>query len=80
MIGITPSTEATPIRRRKRTRPHARPDALAYSVNEVRQLGGPARTKLYEFLKNGTLKSVIVGHRRLICGDLLRAFLGATSK
>ena len=65
----------TPLMSRKRTRPHARPDALAYTVDEVRQLGGPGRTKLYELVKRGELRSITIGRRRLICGDALRTLL-----
>jgi hypothetical protein len=60
---------------RRRTRPQARPDALAYTVDEVRQIGGPARTKTYELIKQGKLKAIVVGGRRLICGESLRALL-----
>jgi hypothetical protein len=60
---------------RKRTRPQARTDALAYTVNEVRQVGGPGRTKVYELIAQDKLKATTVGGRRLVCGDSLRALL-----
>ena len=65
---------------RKRTRPHPRPDALAFTINEVRQLGGPGRTKVYGLIAQGKLKAINVGGRRLVCGDSLRALLRGDSK
>ena len=54
------------------TRPQPRPDALGFTVPEVRQLGGPGRTKVYELINSGKLKTVMVGGRRLINGDSFR--------
>lgn len=70
-----PMVHTAPSMPRKKTRPHARPDALAFTVSEVRQIGGPGRTKLYELIKSGELQTITIGHRRLICGDALRTLL-----
>jgi hypothetical protein len=75
---VGPSLEASP-KPRKRSRPQPRPDALAYTVSEARELGGPARTKLYALLNSNELKSRLVGKRRLIDGESLRALLRSDS-
>ena len=75
MPGISDNKFDAGTVRRKRTRPHPRPDALAFTVNEVRQIGGPGRTKVYELIAQGRLTAVSVGGRRLITGDSLRALL-----
>ena len=51
------------------------PDAIAFRVDEVPLMGGPARTKLYELAAAGKLKLVRVHGRTLVDGDSLRALL-----
>lgn len=51
------------------------PNALAFRVQEVRALGGPGPTKLYELIAAGRLKATKLGATRLIDGDSLRALL-----
>ena len=51
------------------------PDAIAFRVDEVPLMGGPARTKLYELAAAGKLKLVKVHGRTLVDGDSLRALL-----
>jgi hypothetical protein len=52
-----------------------RPDAIAFRVSEVRQMGGPGKTKLYELARQGKLRLVRVGGRTLVEGDSLRTLL-----
>lgn len=59
----------------RRERQAPLPNALAYRVDEVPRMGGPARTKLYELAKTGQLKLVKVAGRTLVDGDSLRALL-----
>jgi len=54
---------------------HPSPYAFAYSIDEVKQMGGPGRTKTYELVNRGVLKSILVAGRRKIVGDSLRALL-----
>ncbi len=66
---------ATIIPTARRERPAPLPNALAYRVDEVPRMGGPARTKLYELANAGKLKLVKVAGRTLVDGDSLRALL-----
>lgn len=50
---------------------------LAYSPTEASQLLGLGRTKVFELLKNGTLKSFKYGSRRLITLDAIKECLKA---
>ena len=59
----------------KRTRPAPLAHALAYRVDEVRMMGGPARTKLYELAAEGKLRLVRIAGRTLVDGDSLRTLL-----
>lgn len=61
--------------RAERPGPAPLPNALAYRVDEVRLMGGPCRTKLYELASAGHLKLVRVAGRTLVDGDSLRALL-----
>jgi len=56
---------------------HSRPlpDAFAYRVKEVRLMGGPCRTKVYELAKKGHLKLIRIDGRTVIEGDSLRTLL-----
>ena len=51
------------------------PDAFAYRVKEVRLMGGPCRTKVYELAKKGHLKLIRIDGRTVIEGDSLRKLL-----
>lgn len=62
------------------TSPRKRPqpaDALTYTVGDACALSGLGRTKIFELLKDGTLRRVKVGDRTLIGGASFRALLGA---
>lgn len=48
---------------------------LAYSVNDAIRLTSIGRTKLYELIGQGRLKSVRIGGRVLIPADSLRALI-----
>ena len=67
------------IRRRQRQRAAADPRAFAYTIEDAQRMGAPGRTKIYELIANGSLKSVIVGGRRMIVGDSLRRLLTTTA-
>lgn len=60
---------------RRRERPAPLPNALAFRVDEVARMGGPARTKLYELAAAGKLRLIKVAGRTLVDGDSLRALL-----
>ena len=51
------------------------PNQLAYRIPEVRRMGGPGKTKLYELARQGKLRLVRVGGRTLVDGDSLRTLL-----
>jgi hypothetical protein len=65
-------------RARRRNRPDPSPNAFCYTVAEVRQLGGPGKTKTYELVKSGRLKMIDVAGCKRVTGDSLRALLGVT--
>lgn len=48
---------------------------IAIPVREACQVGGLGRTKLYELVKTGELKTVSVGRRRLVLFASLEALL-----
>jgi hypothetical protein len=73
---IEPDTEK---RTRRRERRGPNPSAFCYTVAEVRELGGPARTKTYELVKSGQLKMIDVAGCKRITGDSLRALLGVVA-
>lgn len=52
------------------------PDRLAVSPAEAARIAGIGRTKLYEALGSGDLRSLKIGKRRLILIDSLRNWLG----
>jgi len=54
---------------------HPSPDAFAYRVKEVRLMGGPCRTKVYELAKKGDLKLIRIDGRTVVEGDSLRRLL-----
>ena len=51
------------------------PDRLAVSPAEAAQLVGIGRTKIYEAIGTGELKSLKIGSRRLVAIDALRDWL-----
>ena len=52
------------------------PDRLAVSPIEAARIAGGGRTKLYEALGSGDLRSLKIGKRRLILIESLRNWLG----
>jgi excisionase family DNA binding protein len=55
-------------------------DRLAVSPNEAARLAGVGRTKLYEAIGTGDLRSFKIGKRRLIMVDTLREWLAAAER
>ena len=63
------------------TPPHARGESpLAVSPNEAARLAGVGRTKLYEAIGSGALRSFKIGTRRLIMVEALRDWLLAAEQ
>ena len=60
---------------RVKRRPAPRPDAIAYRLDELQELGGPGRTRAYELAAQGKLRMIKVGGRTLVSGDSLRDLL-----
>jgi len=59
-----------------RLAPHSPlPNALAYSIRDVRRMGGPGKTSIYALAKAGKLTLIRIGSRTLVDGDSLRALL-----
>lgn len=58
------------------TRTHPRDDREAVSIAEAGRITGLSRSMIYELLREGRLKSIKIGRRRLItrrsCADLFR--------
>lgn len=54
--------------------PHL-PESIVYSVNEAIKVSTLKRTRLYELLNSGAIKSIKVGKRRLIDAASLHALL-----
>ena len=50
-------------------------NVLAYPVKDACHVAGIGRTKLYELINNGTLRTVLVGRKRLVNADSLRALV-----
>lgn len=48
---------------------------LAYQLEEASEKSGIGRTKLYEAIRNGSLKAVKAGRRTLILATDLQSFL-----
>ncbi len=51
------------------------PEKLAYRIDEVVKASGLGRTKIYQLINEGRLKSLKVGGRRLVVADSLRELL-----
>jgi hypothetical protein len=51
-------------------------DPLVVDTRETRrQLGNMSRSELYELLKNGELKSIVIGRKRLIFMTSIRNYV-----
>jgi excisionase family DNA binding protein len=59
------------------TKPHSNIDVRAYRVEAAAKAYGLSRTTLYKLLREGRLRSVLIGRRRLILCDSLDALLAA---
>lgn len=51
-------------------------EPVAYTINIACEVAGCGRTKLYEAIGNGSLRSKKLGARTLILSDDLRSWLG----
>lgn len=52
-----------------------RHEPLAYSIAEACRTTSIGRTRLYELIKEGQVATVLVGRRRLVKADSIRALL-----
>ena len=52
-------------------------ERLAVSVEDAAAMAGVGRTTLYAALGAGSLRSLKIGKRRLICVDALKAWIAA---
>jgi len=52
-------------------------DKLAYSIKEASVAVGIGKTKLYKLIRNGHLKTIRIGQRRLLRADMLKAWLAS---
>jgi excisionase family DNA binding protein len=52
-------------------------DKLLYTVAEVQELTGLGRWKLYDLIRDGSLRSVKIGACRRIPADALRHFIAS---
>jgi len=59
--------------------PRSQQEKLAFNINEVCAATGVGRTSVYEAIKNGALKSVMVGGRRLVRREALENWLDGQS-
>lgn len=50
---------------------------ITVSVKEAQSITGLGKTKLYELIENGTIRSKTVGRRRLVHVDSLRELVAA---
>ena len=68
---------AYPLRRRRPGRgPRSQSDGrLMYRVSEAAEMLGIGRTNVYELMNEGRVRSVRIGHRRLIPRVSLEAFV-----
>jgi hypothetical protein len=68
-----------PSRAARRQRPRLvmpPPTAFAYDFDETRAMGGPSRSKCYEFEKEGKLRLIRCAGRTKVRGASLRRLLG----
>jgi hypothetical protein len=73
-ISQQPVSSGTPTKPKQEPLPPL-PNALVYSIRDVRRMGGPGKTSIYALAKAGKLKLVRIGSRTLVDGDSLRALL-----
>jgi len=66
--------ELPPERKRKSRRES--PKVISTTVDDACRVTGLGRTKIYELIGDGRLKTVTVGRRRLVMFDSLEALLG----
>jgi excisionase family DNA binding protein len=52
-----------------------KPERLAYPVSEALELLPIGRTKMFELIATGELRTITIGRRRLIPADALAAFV-----
>jgi predicted site-specific integrase-resolvase len=57
------------------TSQHRELEKLAYQINEAVRVSGLSRTTLYELMKAGRLKTVLVAGRRLVPAESLKTLL-----
>ena len=69
------STTAMPSPNHLGTDDRPKYEPLAYRVEDAMRVSGLGRTKIYEALNSGALKSRLVGRRRLIDAASLRALV-----
>jgi excisionase family DNA binding protein len=55
-------------------------DKRAYAVKEAAELIGVSRSMLYLLMKNGALRTVKLGGRRLVPRDAIEALLAEATK
>jgi excisionase family DNA binding protein len=68
-------SRATSESERKRRSRREVPIPIAIPINETCQRGGFGRTLCYELIREGKLKTVAVGRRRLVIFESLEALL-----
>jgi excisionase family DNA binding protein len=55
-------------------------ERIFVSVEEAGKAIGLGRTTVYELLRDGRLRSITIGRRRLICARSLEALVGRESE
>lgn len=74
-VGTTSTITAPTNESTRRTFVRPNPDALGFRVAELRALGGPGRTKVYERIASGRLISRKIGATTIIDGDSFRSLM-----
>jgi len=57
---------------------YSSPEPLAYRMSDFSRLIGIGKTKLFDMIKTGELRSVLIGNRRLIPASEAARLLGET--
>jgi hypothetical protein len=74
--GTTLEQQITAAAPKPRSRvPGASAKPVAVSVNATCDMGGWGRTRCYELIREGKLKSVVVGRKRLVLVESIEALL-----
>jgi len=68
---------AKPMQQANAPRADLAADKLAYSIKEASAALGMGKTKLYELIRDGHLKTIRIGQRRLLRADMLKAWLAS---